>query len=59
MKTFPVEACFNCERSAAEAPISNWQYKGQEFWVCSQCMPLLIHKLEQVLADWEAEAEED
>ena len=40
--------CFNCERSEAEVPLIRWRYQGGGVWVCSQCMPLLIHKLDQV-----------
>lgn len=55
MPEFPDEICFNCERTDAEVPITRWQYQGRQLWVCSQCMPLLIHKLDQVKAAWEAE----
>ena len=41
--------CFNCRRSEAEIPISNWRYQGGDVWVCSQCLPLLIHKLDQII----------
>jgi hypothetical protein len=41
--------CFNCQRTEAEVPISNWRYQGSNISVCSQCLPLLIHKLEQVV----------
>jgi Zn-finger protein len=40
--------CFNCERSDADVPLIRWRYQGGGIWVCSQCMPLLIHKLEEV-----------
>ena len=56
MKEFPVEVCFNCERTDAQVPITDWQYQGNRLWVCSQCMPLLIHKLDQVVAAWEGES---
>lgn len=57
MKEFPAEVCFNCERTDTEVPITNWQYQGQQLWVCSQCMPLLIHQLDEVVATWEVETE--
>lgn len=41
--------CFNCQRGEAEVPITTWRYQGSNIWVCSQCLPLLIHKLEQVV----------
>ena len=43
------DVCFNCERSEAEVPITSWRYQGSNIWVCSQCLPLLIHKLDQVV----------
>ncbi|MCA9969042.1 MAG: hypothetical protein KC425_02445 [Anaerolineales bacterium] len=42
--------CFNCGRSDQEIPIINWQYREQPLWVCSECMPMLIHKWAQVKA---------
>ena len=53
-KPFPAETCFNCGRTEAQAPVSNWKYQGQQLWVCSECMPLLIHKLDEVMAVWQA-----
>lgn len=42
------QTCFNCQRSEMEIPVIGWQYQGQKVWVCSECMPLLIHKWHQV-----------
>lgn len=50
--------CFNCQRSEAEVPISNWRYQGGDVWVCSQCLPLLIHKLDQVVDTLQAVREQ-
>lgn len=41
--------CFNCQRGETEVPITTWRYQGSNIWVCSQCLPLLIHKLDQVI----------
>ena len=41
--------CFNCQRSEAEIPVIAWRYQGQSLWVCSECMPMLIHKWPQVV----------
>ncbi len=35
--------CLNCERSEMEMPLVNLRYQGAQAWICSQCMPLLIH----------------
>lgn len=40
--------CFNCQRSENEIPVLAWRYKGKIEWVCSECMPLLIHKWQQI-----------
>jgi hypothetical protein len=26
-----------------------WRYQGQALWICSDCLPVLIHKREQLL----------
>ena len=41
--------CFNCQRSETDIPVIAWRYQAQELWVCSECMPLLIHKWPQVV----------
>jgi hypothetical protein len=35
--------CLNCERSDAETPLLHLRYNGDELWICSQCLPTLIH----------------
>ena len=35
--------CLNCERSELETPLLHLHYKGDELWICSQCLPTLIH----------------
>jgi hypothetical protein len=51
------ESCFNCHRSETEIPVIAWRYQGQALWVCSECMPNLIHKWPQVVAKRRAAAE--
>ena len=36
--------CLNCERTEHQIPLLNLRFSGQEGWVCSQCLPILIHK---------------
>lgn len=50
MSQMHAEICFNCQRTSDEVPTLSWNYRGGQLAVCSECMPLLIHKLDQVLA---------
>lgn len=43
-------ACLNCGSSELERPLVTLRFKGQELYVCPQCLPTLIHKPHQ-LAD--------
>lgn len=43
------DKCFNCRRDEQQVPLLAWRYQGREHRVCSDCLPLLIHKREQVL----------
>jgi hypothetical protein len=40
--------CFNCNRSETEIPLVGLRYAGNQTWVCSQCLPVLIHHPQQV-----------
>lgn len=36
-------SCVNCERSEAQAPLLAVRFNGEQSWICSQCLPVLIH----------------
>lgn len=40
--------CLYCNRSSDEAPLIKLQFKGQEYWICPQHLPILIHKPAQL-----------
>jgi hypothetical protein len=42
--------CLNCGRSEKDVPLLTIRYDGREGWVCAGCMPVLIHKTEQLVA---------
>ena len=42
--------CLNCKQPETAVPLVALRYNGQATWICSQCMPILIHKPEQLLA---------
>ncbi len=48
--------CLNCNRSEAEIPVVSLRYDGKSNWICSQCLPMLIHQ-PQMLAGKLAGAE--
>jgi hypothetical protein len=43
-ETFEPLHCLSCDRSEAEAPLISLRYDGQQAWICSQCLPTLIHR---------------
>ena len=36
--------CLNCGVSEQERPLLTIQFQGNEYHICPQCMPTLIHK---------------
>lgn len=44
----PEDRCVNCRASEMEIPIVLARYAGGQFWICSRCLPILIHKPEQL-----------
>ena len=46
------KVCIVCQVSSDEMPILNFEYKGETHYICSQHIPVLIHKakaLEELL----------
>jgi len=44
------KACLNCNRTDEKVPLISFFYKGDEKYICPQCLPIMIHKTQQ-LAD--------
>jgi len=36
-------SCLNCGSSETAVPLVAIRFNGQGNWICSQCMPILIH----------------
>lgn len=36
--------CLNCERSEKDIPLMSLAYRDDIFFICPQCLPVLIHK---------------
>lgn len=49
--------CINCTRTEQEVPILSLKFRGNQVGICSSCLPVLIHKPQQ-LADRLSGAEE-
>lgn len=41
--------CLNCNRSEADVPLVSLRHAGQQAWICSQCLPVLIHQPQQLV----------
>ncbi len=40
--------CLICERSEMDVPLLALRYRGEPGWICSQCLPKLIHQPQQL-----------
>ena len=40
--------CLNCQRPDTEVPLLALRFQAQPNWICSQCLPTLIHKPQQL-----------
>lgn len=36
--------CLNCGASEQDLPLLTIKFKGSEYHICPQCLPILIHK---------------
>lgn len=36
-------SCLNCDRSETDVPLVSLRYAGNQEWICTQCLPTLIH----------------
>jgi len=42
-KTYIPQNCFNCGRSEDDGPLLPVRQAGESKWVCTRCLPALIH----------------
>jgi DNA-directed RNA polymerase subunit RPC12/RpoP len=40
--------CFNCGKDEKEVPLVQLIYSGTPSWICPQCLPVLIHHIDQL-----------
>ena len=48
-KTETLYHCLNCGRSETDIPLVALRHAGQQAWICSQCLPVLIHHPQQLI----------
>ena len=41
--------CLNCNRSEDDIPLVNLTFSGKPAFICSRCMPVLIHEPEKLI----------
>lgn len=44
-----LQNCLNCNRSENEIPLVTLSYSGKPAFICSHCLPLLIHHPEMLI----------
>ena len=49
-----IKNCLNCNRSENEIPLVNLTYTKKPAYICSSCLPLLIHQPQQLIGKLEA-----
>ncbi len=48
-KNLKLNYCLNCNASENEMPLVNLVYSGKPAYICSRCLPILIHKPEMLV----------
>ena len=38
------KVCLNCCRNSNEIPLLTIEFRGEEYKLCPQCLPVMIHK---------------
>jgi hypothetical protein len=48
-ETQKINHCLNCNISENEIPLVNLVYTGKQAFICSSCLPLLIHHPQKLI----------
>ncbi len=43
------KTCLNCNRTDVQIPLITLTFKGEINYICPQCLPVLIHKTQNLL----------
>ncbi|MCJ7718145.1 MAG: hypothetical protein MUO54_16715 [Anaerolineales bacterium] len=41
--------CIHCERDDTQVPLLNFNYKGKRFSICSEHLPVLLHRPQDLI----------
>jgi hypothetical protein len=44
-----INYCLNCNASEEEMPLVNLIYSGKPAYICSKCLPVLIHQPQKLI----------
>jgi hypothetical protein len=42
-------ACLNCGRDEQQSPLISLRFRGENWFICPQCMPVLIHNPQRLV----------
>ncbi len=48
-ETNTIYYCLNCRRPETEIPLVALRHAGEQAWICSQCLPTLIHQPQRLV----------
>lgn len=48
-QTNEVKHCLNCNISENEIPLVNLNFSGRKEFICSRCLPILIHSPQKLI----------
>lgn len=51
--TSKINFCLNCNTSENEVPLVNLSFVGKSTYICSSCLPVLIHQPQQLMGKLE------
>ncbi len=44
MTKTPSPQCLHCGRNDSQVPLARIRYRGEDYWICTEHFPLLIHE---------------
>ena len=44
-----MHTCLNCNNSESNIPLVNLTFAGKQLFICSRCLPVLIHNPEELI----------
>jgi hypothetical protein len=44
MTNKPKKECLACQKTSDEMPLISVEYRGTNFWICTQHFPMMIHR---------------